>query len=364
MTSVFSSESVSEGHPDKVCDLIADSVLDAYLALDPFSHVACEVLCKGRHVVLGGEIASSASVDVDGVVRSALRAAGYDRREEPLSCSNAEIVNLLSSQSERIRTAVLAEKGNVTAGDQGLVFGYATSDTPELLPLPIVLAHRITRELSRRRHSGEARFLRPDAKSQVSMELAGRQFGPLRSVVVSSQHEEGVPVAEVREYIREIVIPAALGGFLRPSVEILVNPAGPFDRGGPDADCGVTGRKIIVDTYGGWSRHGGGAFSGKDPTKVDRSAAYFARHVAVQIVRRGLAKEAEVQLAYAIGREAPTGVCVETFGTGNSELAREFALRFDYRPAAIIDSLRLRRPIYTLTTNYGHFGKGGLPWEQ
>jgi S-adenosylmethionine synthetase len=364
MRSLFTSESVTEGHPDKICDLIADAILDAHLEGDPNSRVACEVLCKGSQVVIAGEINSRAIVDIPAAARAAIDSAGYNRADEVFSSQSVVITNLLSGQSERISGGIGVLDNRLGAGDQGLVFGYATDETPELLPVPVILAHKITKALARHRKEGKADFLRPDGKSQVTVWQEGGKTVEVDRVVVSTQHARGSDLEEVRRYIFQQIIPEALGGWNNTKLQLLLNPAGPFDIGGPEADCGVTGRKIIVDTYGGAGRHGGGAFSGKDATKVDRSGAYFARFVARQIVLRGIAREVEIQVSYAIGVPDPVSLRVDTRGTGDDALALEFTRRFDFRPAAIIDRLRLHSPIYTSTTNYGHFGKPELEWEK
>jgi S-adenosylmethionine synthetase len=364
MSYLFTSESVSEGHPDKVCDFIADSVLDACLEQDPNSRVACEVLCKERDVVLAGEINSNALVDFEMVARRAIRAIGYHYDEHQFHADKVRVTDLLGRQSERIAGGVDRADRQLGAGDQGLVFGFATKETPELMPLPAILAHRITRTLAAHRHQGEVPFLRPDAKSQVTVRYEYNRPVEIAAIVVSTQHDGDTSQPTIHEYVREALLPVALGPWFNPQAKILVNPAGPFDLGGPEADCGVTGRKIIVDTYGGAARHGGGAFSGKDATKVDRSAAYFARYVARQIVLRGLAEVAEIQVAYAIGVPEPVSLRVDTRGTGDDLVAEQYAKRFDFRPSAIIEALKLDRPVFTATTNYGHFGRHGLEWEK
>ena len=357
---VFTSESVSEGHPDKVCDFIADSVLDAHLAQDPASRVACEVLCKDGEVVLAGEITSRSRVDHVAVAREAIRTVGYVDPSEPFHADGVRVTELISRQAPEIAQGV-----NVGgAGDQGLMFGYATDETPELMPLPILLAHALARRLAEDRRGGRRGWLRPDAKTQVSVAYDGVEPVEVRTVLVSTQHAASASQEEIRAYVERELLPAALGSWHRPGLEVLVNPTGSFALGGPSADCGVTGRKIIVDSYGGMGRHGGGAFSGKDPSKVDRSAAYFGRFVARRVVVEGLARRCEVQVAYAIGRDRPVSVRVETFGTGDAERAERFVREgFDFRPEAVIERLDLRRPIYRTTTNYGHFGRPGLPWE-
>jgi S-adenosylmethionine synthetase len=361
VTYIFSSESVSEGHPDKVCDFIADSILDAHLAQDPRARVACEVLVKDGHVVLAGEITSSATgIDYEAIVRGAIEEIGYVDPSEAFHAKGVTITSLLSQQSAHIAQGV--DTGG--AGDQGIMFGYATDETEELMPLPILLAHRLSRLIAADRKAGKVAWLRPDAKTQVSVEYEGNAPVAVRTVLVSTQHAEDVSQETIRAYVAEDLTPRALGSWYRGDIEILVNPTGLFAIGGPSADAGVTGRKIIVDTYGGAGRHGGGAFSGKDPSKVDRSGAYFGRFVAREIVKAGLARKAEVQVAYAIGRAEPVSVRVDTFGTGDARAAEAFVrANFDFRPNAIIERLGLRRPIYRTTTNYGHFGRTGLPWE-
>lgn len=362
---VLTSESVTDGHPDKVCDYIADSILDAFIGGDKESRVACEVLSKGNMVVVAGEITSRFSVDVESVVRTAVREVGYIDTDEAFAADTLIVQQFLTTQAPEIAAAVrgpgsLAEQG---AGDQGMMFGYATDETPELMPLPILLAHRIAERLAADRKSRSVPWLRPDAKTQVTVRYDGDRAVEVTDIVVSTQHLPSVTQTTIRGYVVEEVVPAVLGDWHQPGIDVRVNPSGSFVHGGPEADCGVTGRKIIVDTYGGAARHGGGAFSGKDPSKVDRSAAYFARYVARQIVKTGLAKRAELQVAYAIGCAKPVSLMVNTFGTGDDVVAKRFAARFDFRPAAIIDQLSLLRPIYRDTTNYGHFGKPGLPWE-
>ena len=359
---VFSSESVSEGHPDKVCDFIADSILDAHLEQDTGARVACEVLCKDGHVVLAGEITSSARVDHAAVARAAIRRIGYTDAAESFNADGVQVTELLSQQAREIAQGV--DTGG--AGDQGLMFGYATDETPALMPLPILLAHALARRLADDRKSGRFPWLRPDAKTQVSVayDAATGRPAEVRTVLVSTQHAADATQTDIRTHLERHVIPEVLGEWHHDGLEVIVNPTGSFAQGGPSADCGVTGRKIIVDTYGGMGRHGGGAFSGKDPSKVDRSGAYFGRFVARQVVREGLAHRCEVQVAYAIGRARPVSVRVETFGTGDAQAAERFVVdSFDFRPNAMIERLDLRRPLYRGTTNYGHFGRAGLPWE-
>jgi S-adenosylmethionine synthetase len=356
---VFTSESVSEGHPDKVCDFIADSILDAHLDEDPRSRVACEVLVKSGHVILAGEITSRANVQYEAIARDAIRQIGYVDRREPFNADGVTVTQHISRQSGDIAMGV--DTGG--AGDQGIMFGYATDETLELMPLPIQLAHGLSRRLAEARKAGERRWLRPDAKTQVSVAYEDGAPVAVTTVLVSTMHTPDVEQEEIRNYVASCLCPQVLGNWCGPDVEVLVNPTGQFIAGGPSADAGVTGRKIIVDTYGGVGRHGGGAFSGKDPSKVDRSGAYFCRYVARQVVKEGIAHRAEVQVSYAIGRAEPTSVLVNTFGTGDADAAESLVRSFDFRPRAIIEQLDLLRPIYRQTTNYGHFGKKGLSWE-
>jgi S-adenosylmethionine synthetase len=367
-TYTFTSESVSEGHPDKVCDYIADSILDACLEQDPHSHVACEVLCKDNHVVLAGEITTTAKVDYEAIARRAIREIGYTDPTEAFNADGVKVTTLISQQSGEINAGVVKatdDQKEQGAGDQGIMFGYATAESAELMPLPVLLAHKLTQGLAEDRKSGAYAWLRPDSKSQVSVVYSGNTPVRVSSVLVSTQHAHEVSQAEIREYVVNVLAPRALGEWFNPDAEFIVNPSGSFALGGPSADCGVTGRKIIVDTYGGAGRHGGGAFSGKDPSKVDRSGAYYCRYVARRIVQAGLAQRAEVQVSYAIGRARPMSVKVDTFGTGDPAKAEKFVTEtFDFRPANILAELDLLRPIYRKTTNYGHFGKAGLPWEK
>jgi S-adenosylmethionine synthetase len=366
VTYTFTSESVSEGHPDKVCDYVSDSILDAHLEQDPKSRVACETLVKENHVVLAGEITSEAEVDLEAVVEQAVREIGYTYDDQPFRAGALAITSFLSAQAPEISQGVSAGtslSGEQGAGDQGIMFGYASDETPELMPLPILLSHRLLRVLAEHRKAGTVEWLRPDSKSQVSVRYEGNEPVAVTDVLVSTQHAASVDREAIRSFIASHVLPEALGTWYHDDVDLLVNPTGSFVQGGPSADAGLTGRKIIVDTYGGMGRHGGGAFSGKDASKVDRSGAYFCRYVARQIVSRGLARKAEVQVAYAIGMAQPVSVKVDTFGTGDPREAAEFVRTFDFRPGAIIEQLALLRPIYRSTTNYGHFGKSGLSWE-
>jgi S-adenosylmethionine synthetase len=363
----FTSESVTEGHPDKVCDFIADSILDAYLERDPKSRVACEVLCKENTVVIAGEITSGIVVDHEAVARQAIREIGY---VDPSACFNANGVSIyqfVSRQSPEIAQGVDDEK-NVEheqgAGDQGIMFGFATDETPELMPLPILLAHRLARGLAEDRKNGTASWLRPDGKTQVSVIYRNNRPVEVTNAIVSPQHSPSVSRDSIISYVTDSLAPRALGNWYSKKIKFHVNPTGSFVLGGPSADAGVTGRKIMVDTYGGAGRHGGGAFSGKDPSKVDRSGAYFCRYIARQLIKQKLARRAEIQISYAIGEARPLSVKVDTFGTGDAAAAAEFVKKMDFRPAAIIERFKLLRPIYRQTTNYGHFGKPGLPWEE
>lgn len=367
---LLTSESVTEGHPDKVCDLIADAVLDANIGPDPNARVACEVLCKGRNVVLAGEITSRAGLkkaDYDGIVRRVVEGIGYVDPGDAFHAKGLKVTNLLTRQSKEIGGAVKkatdAKKKDQGAGDQGIMFGYATTETPELLPLPIVLAHRLTRGLAEARRNFVP-WLRPDGKSQVTVRYEGGVPARVESVLISTQHTPDVTREEIAAWVEKELAPKALDGWMRDGIRFIANPSGSFVLGGPTADAGVTGRKIIVDSYGGAARHGGGAWSGKDPSKVDRSGAYFCRWAARQVVKQGIARRAEIQVSYAIGEARPMSVTVETFGTGDAKAAAALVASFDFRPAAISERLDLRRPIYRGTTNYGHFGKPELPWEQ
>jgi len=363
----FTSESVSEGHPDKVCDYISDSVLDACFEQDPRSRVACETLVKSDHVVLAGEITTNAKFDYEKVVRQAVKEIGYTDTSEPFCDTTLKIVQLITKQSNEISqgvTETTSQSGDQGAGDQGIMFGYATDESPEMMPLPILLAHKLMKVMADDRKAGKVDFLRPDSKSQVSLTYDGNDPKEVTAVVVSTQHSPAADQKRITEYVREDLGPRTLGQWWNKSLTLYVNPTGSFIHGGPSADAGVTGRKIIVDSYGGAGRHGGGAFSGKDPSKVDRSSAYFCRYVAKQVVAAGLAKKAEIQVGYAIGMAKPVSVKVDTFNTGDERAAAEFVMNaFDFRPRAIIDKLDLLRPIYRQSTNYGHFGRLGLPWE-
>jgi S-adenosylmethionine synthetase len=363
----FTSESVTEGHPDKVCDYIADSILDAYLERDPKSRVACEVLCKEDLVVLAGEITSSGQVDHDAVARQAIREIGYVDPSIAFNADSVKVHQYLTRQSSEIAQGVNTEQ-NVQneqgAGDQGIMFGYATDETPELMPLPILLAHRLSRGLAEDRRNGACTWLRPDGKTQVSILYKDNKPVAITNVIVSPQHSPSISREKIIEYVCESLAPRVLGDWFTKQIRFYVNPTGSFILGGPSADAGVTGRKIIVDTYGGAGRHGGGAFSGKDPSKVDRSGAYYCRFIARQLIKQKMAHRAEIQISYAIGEPHPLSVKVDTFGTGDAAAAAEYVMKLDFRPASIIERFKLLRPIYRQTTNYGHFGKPGLPWEE
>ena len=372
---VFSSESVGEGHPDKVADYISDSILDACLEQDKFSRVACETLVKSNCVVIAGEITTKAVLDYEKIVRNAVREIGYVNSDDVFHADQIFLTNLLTRQSPDIAQGVDARKakGKKTAeqgaGDQGIMFGYATNETPEMMPAPIMFAHRILTELARQRKGGRGpKWLRPDCKSQVAVAYEDGKPAYIENVVVSTQHAAGVSHAEIEKYIVEKVVKKVLPKkLITKKTQFLVNPTGNFVVGGPQGDSGLTGRKIIVDSYGGAGRHGGGAFSGKDPSKVDRSAAYMCRWVAKYVVAAGLADRCEIQVAYAIGYPQPLSIAVETFGTSKvPEEKIEKAIRkvFSFKPADIIAQLDLLRPIYKKTTNYGHFTKSDLPWEK
>ncbi len=382
---LFTSESVTEGHPDKLCDAVSDAILDALMEQDPYSRVACETCTKTGFVLVMGEVTTKANIDVTGIVRKTVTDIGYDSSEKGFDGNTCGVIVALEKQSPDIAMGVdkaleakLGEKGMndeqldaIGAGDQGMMFGYATNETPELMPFPISLAHKLTRRLTEVRKNGTLAYLRPDGKSQVSVEYDenGKPFR-LEAVVLSTQHEEHVTQEQihrdVKKYIFDPVLPK---GMVDENTKIFINPTGRFVIGGPAGDSGLTGRKIIVDTYGGYARHGGGAFSGKDCTKVDRSAAYAARYVAKNIVAAGLADKCEIQLSYAIGVANPTSIMVDTFGTGkisDEKLVNVIRENFDLRPAGIIKMLDLRRPIYRGTAAYGHFGRTDIdvPWEK
>ena len=363
---LFTSESVTEGHPDKVADQISDSILDEVLRQDPTGRVACETLVTTDLIVLSGEITTNAHVDFVGTARQIVADIGYDRAEYGFDSGSCKVMLTVNRQSPDIAQGV--DTGG--AGDQGLMFGFACCETPELMPLPILLSHRLTRRLAQARRAGEVSWLRPDGKSQVTVEYEGKRAIGVRTVVISTQHDPDVSQEEIEEtVIEQIVKPTIPGDLLDASTVYHINPTGRFVTGGPHGDCGLTGRKIIVDTYGGYGRHGGGAFSGKDPTKVDRSACYMARHVAKNLVAAGVAERAEVQLAYAIGVAEPVSVRVDSFGTGrisDREMEKLVRAHFPLSPRGIIEYLDLRRPIYRATAAYGHFGRSeeGFTWER
>lgn len=380
---LFTSESVTEGHPDKICDQISDSVLDAFLAADPNARVACEVSVATGLVLIIGEITSRADyVDISAIARNTIKEIGYTRAKFGFDYQTCAVLTSLNEQSADIamgvNKALEAREGTMTdeeiealgAGDQGLMFGFAVNETPELMPLPISLAHQLSRRLSEVRKNGTLPYLRPDGKTQVTVEYENDKPVRVDAIVVSTQHAEEITLEQIQKDIKEHVIkPVVPEAFLDEGTKFFINPTGRFVIGGPQGDAGLTGRKIIVDTYGGYARHGGGAFSGKDPTKVDRSAAYAARYVAKNIVAAGLADKVEIQLAYAIGVARPVSVSVDTYGTGkisNEKLVELIYKHFDLRPAGIIKELELRRPIYRQTAAYGHFGRTDvdLPWER
>ncbi len=368
---LFTSESVSMGHPDKLADQISDGVLDAYLAQDPRSRVACETMVTTGLAVIAGEITSKGTIDYQQVVRNVIREVGYTDDEMGIAADTCSVLVAVGKQSGDIAMGVNEDEKSgkdIGAGDQGLMFGYACNETPEMMPLPIALSHRILERLTEARQKKEVDWLRPDSKSQVTVEYDGNKPIRIDTIVVSTQHAPHVSNEEIKKFVIEKVVKPLLPKNLdTANITYHINPTGRFVVGGPHGDCGLTGRKIIVDTYGGWGRHGGGAFSGKDPTKVDRSAAYMARHVAKNIVAAGLADRCEVQLAYAIGVSEPVSVNVDTEGTGKVEderlcdVVREF---FPLTPRGIIDYLDLRRPIYRRTAAGGHFGREGFTWEQ
>ena len=373
MSYIFTSESVSEGHPDKVCDQISDAILDAYLENDPNSRVACETLIKNNIVVVAGEITSESNPDLEPVIRKTINEIGYNSDELGFNGSNCEIQNHISKQSPDIAQGVNEGEGENLgqgAGDQGLMFGYACNETESLMPTPIDLSHQLVKKQADLRKNGILDWLRPDAKSQVSVIYndTTNQIEGISAVVLSTQHDEGIDQEDLKkEVYKNIIQPVIPENLLLEETKFFINPTGKFVIGGPVGDCGLTGRKIIVDTYGGMARHGGGAFSGKDPSKVDRSAAYASRYVAKNIVALGLADKCEIQVSYAIGVAEPTSINVETFGTSSKskqEIEEFIRSNFDLRPKGIIKMLDLKRPIYKDTAAYGHFGRAEFSWEQ
>jgi S-adenosylmethionine synthetase len=368
---LFTSESVTEGHPDKICDAVSDAVLDAALAGDRYSRVACETLCKTGFVVIAGEITTKSSIDFGRLARQTIKEIGYTDSDMGFDSETCGVLIAVEPQSPDISQGVTQGQGlfkEQGAGDQGLMFGYACDETPELMPAPISYAHQLAYRLAQVRKSEKVKFLRPDGKTQVTLEYENDRPKRIETVVVSTQHDEGVKHKTLTEAVMELVVKKTLPSKLLDSkTKYFVNPTGRFVIGGPFGDAGLTGRKIIVDTYGGMGRHGGGAFSGKDPSKVDRSACYYARYVAKNIVAAGLARKCEVQVAYAIGVAKPMGVYVHTFGTGKVEdekLAAHVIETFDFRPRALIEELDLLRPIYRATAAYGHFGRSEFSWEK
>ena len=373
---LFTSESVGEGHPDKLCDQISDGILDACLSVDKDAHVACETFASQALILVGGELTfkSDVHIDIQEIARNVAKKIGYTNPDYGLDCDSMAVLNMMHEQSADINQGVIGKglsdfKGQQGAGDQGMMFGFACKETPELMPAPIMYAHSLMKKASELRHSGQIKWFRPDSKSQVTVEYENHKPVRIDTVVISQQHDPDHEYEEIKETVIEQVIKPVLEktGLLDNDTKYFINPTGKFCIGGPVGDTGLTGRKIIVDTYGGMGRHGGGAFSGKDPSKVDRSAAYMARYIAKNIVAADLAERCEVQLAYAIGVPFPVSIFVNTFGTGtvpDSKIADAVEKVFDCSPAGIIKTLNLKQPIYSATAAYGHFGRSEFPWEQ
>ena len=377
MKRLFTSESVTEGHPDKICDQISDAILDAILTKDPNARVACETLATTGLIMVAGEITTNCYVDIDSIARETVRGIGYDRAKYGFDCDTCAVMTSLKGQSPDIAQGVDSafetredDEQDTGAGDQGMMFGFACDETEDYMPMPIYLAHKLTRQLSEVRKNGTLSYLRPDGKSQVSVEYDNDKVVRIDSIVISTQHNESVTHSQICEDIKKYVIDAVITSeLLDAETKYYINPTGRFVIGGPQGDCGLTGRKIIVDTYGGYASHGGGAFSGKDPTKVDRSGAYAARYVAKNIVASKIAKRCEIEIAYAIGVAKPLSILVNTHGTGkisDDKIAEHVKENFDLRPSAIIEKFDLKRPIYKQTAAYGHFGRNDLdlPWEK
>lgn len=372
---IFTSESVTEGHPDKVCDIISDSVLDAYISKDPYARVAVETVVKNNTVILAGEISSKATIDTENIVRTAIKSIGYNNDKLGFNADTVEIIIRLDKQSPDIAEGVdnalevrnTDKENQIGAGDQGMVFGYASNETKEFMPLPISLAHALSKQLTKVRKDNILKYLRPDGKTQVSVRYENGKPVAVDTVLISAQHDEDISQKTLKDdIIRYVIKPIIPNELFNADTKILVNPTGRFVIGGPVGDSGLTGRKIIVDTYGGSAHHGGGAFSGKDPTKVDRSAAYAARYAAKNVVAAGLADKIEIQIAYAIGVATPVSINIDTYGTGkvsDEKILEAINKTFDFRPGAIINNLKLRKPIYTETAAYGHFGRNIFSWE-